>query len=132
MAVRRFLVLIAAGILATAAAEKPRIFVTESGAPQLKAKGALQFAGGTSPQNLEVIKAFTEHCPAVTVTANRNKADFFVQLDHDPLSPTTPFSYGNKVAIFDKSEDLIYTTHTHLLGTAVKSACAAISEHAPK
>jgi hypothetical protein len=119
---------VTAGLLASAAAaEKPRIFVTESGAAQLDAKGALRFSGGTSPQNLEVIKTFTQRCPGVTITADRDKADFVVQLDHDPLSPTTPFSYGNKVAVFDKGADLIYTAHTHLLGSAVKGACSAIT-----
>jgi hypothetical protein len=128
MAMRCLLTAFTAGLLMTAtAAEKPRIYVTESGTPQLDAKGALQFAGGSSPQNVEVMKAFSQHCSGVVVTANREKADFIVRLDHEEPNPTTLFTYGNKVAVFNKSEDLIYTGHTHLLGAAVKAACTALT-----
>lgn len=117
-----------------AAAEKPRVFITESTAPQASgeatmggAKGALAFSGGTSPQNVEAMKAFARYCPAVVVTANREKADYVVQLDHEAISPTTPFVHGNKVAVFDKNEDLIYSNSTRILTTAVKGACAAVT-----
>lgn len=116
------------------AAEKPRVFITESGATQLTgdaavgpAKGSLSFTGGTSPQNVEVMKAFTRRCPEVIVTANRDKADYIVRLDHEELNPTTPFTHSNKVAIFNKNEDLIYSASTRILSTAVKGACSAIA-----
>ncbi|MBV9084770.1 MAG: hypothetical protein JOZ62_19000 [Acidobacteriaceae bacterium] len=117
-----------------AAAEKPRVFITESASPQLSgdatvgdAKGSLAFVGGTSPQNVEVIKAFVQHCPAVTVTANRDKADYVVRLDHEPISPITPFVRDNKVAVFDKDQDLVFSNSTRTLGSAVRGACAAIA-----
>ena len=34
---------------------------------------------------------------------------------------------GNKVAIFDKNEDLVYGGSTRFLANAVKYACAAIT-----
>jgi len=117
-----------------AAAQKPRIFITESTAVQASgdavvgdAKGSLAFTGGTSPQNVEVMKAFVRYCPAVTVTASREKADYLVRLDHDPINPTTPFVHGYKVAVFNKNEDLIYSNSTRILSSAVKDACAAIT-----
>jgi hypothetical protein len=117
-----------------ATAQKPRIFITESTSPQVSgdatvgnAKGSLAFTGGTSPQNVEVMKAFTQYCPAVTVTANRGRAEYVVRLDHEGINPTTPFTHGNKVAVFDKNEDLMYGNSTRTLGSAVKGACAAIS-----
>jgi hypothetical protein len=116
------------------AAQRPRVFVTESTAPQASgdaavgdAKGALSFTGGTSPQNVEVMKAFARYCPAVVVTANREKADYVVQLDHEAINPTTPFVHGNKVAVFAKNEDLMYSNSTRILSSAVKGACAAIT-----
>jgi hypothetical protein len=131
-------------ILATAlalplamAAEKPRIYVTESQAVQVAGdasvadvKGSLSLMSGTSPQNVEVMKTFSQKCPGVVITANRDKADFVVRLDHEEPSPTTLFTHGNKVAVFDKSEDLIYSGSTRLLGNAVKSACEAITKAA--
>jgi hypothetical protein len=117
-----------------AAAGKPRVFITESTSARLSSdasvgqvKGSLAFTGGTSPQNVEVMKAFSRNCHDAVITANREKADYTVRLDHEPLSPTTPFVHGNKVAVFDKNEDLIYTNSTRLLGSAVKGACDAIT-----
>ncbi len=119
-----------------AAAEKPRVFITESTALQVSGdasvaemKGSLALTGGASPQNVEVMKAFAEHCPAVIVTANREKAEYLVRLDHEAINPTTPFTHGNKVAVFDRNGDLLYSHSSRLLGSAVKGACAAITTH---
>ena len=61
-----------------APAQKPRVFITESAAPQVSGdaavgdvKGSLAFTGGTSPENVEVMKAFVPYCPAAIVTADR-------------------------------------------------------------
>lgn len=118
------------------AAERPRVFITESMAVQVSgdaavadAKGSLALTGGTSPQNVEVIKAFSERCPTVIVTANREKADYLVRLDHEAINPTTPFTHGNKVAVFDGEGDLLYSHSSRLLGSVVKGACVAITNH---
>jgi len=116
------------------AAEKPRVFITESTAVQAvgnataaDVKGSLALTGGTSPQNVEVMRAFTQRCPAVVVTANREKADYLVRLDHEAINPTTPFVHGNKVAVFDRNEDLIYSNASRTLSSAVKGACTVIT-----
>jgi hypothetical protein len=119
---------------AVRAQKSPRVFITETTAARASgnaaignAKGSLAFTGGTSPQNVEVMKAFARYCPGVVVTANRDKADYVVELDHDPVNPTTPFVHGNKVAVFDQNEDLVYSNATRILSSAVKGACAAMS-----
>ena len=129
------LFLVLAASAAGTAADKPRVFITESGASMLsgkaavgEARGTLELNGGTSPQNIEVIKSFQRHCPAATITGNREKADFLVRFDHEEPSPVTPFVKGNKVAVFNKDEDVIYSHSTRLLGNAVKGACAAITQ----
>jgi hypothetical protein len=128
-------VLLVAGIpIVEARTEKPRVFITESGAALASgdaavgnAKASLAFTGGQSPQIVEVMKAFLRYCPAVTVTVDRDKAAYLVRLDHDAINPTTPFVHGNKVAVFDKDEDLMYSNSTRTLGSAVKSACGAMT-----
>ena len=70
---------------------------------------------------------FIQRCPGVVITANREKADYLVRLDHEEINPTTLFVHGNKVAVFNKNEDLIYSNSTRLLNTAVKNACSAIA-----
>ncbi len=126
-------VLIAAARMSLAAADKPRVFITESESLQASgnavvgdAKGFVSVVGGTSPENVEVMKVFIQRCPGVVITANREKADYLVRLDHEGINPTTLFVHGNKVAVFNKNEDLIYTNSTRLLKTAVKNACSAI------
>jgi hypothetical protein len=73
--------LLGAGLaIAASAAQKPRVFITESTAAQVSgdatvgdARGSLAFMGGTSPQSIEVMKAFVRYCPAVTVTATAKR-----------------------------------------------------------
>jgi hypothetical protein len=117
-----------------ASSPKPRIFITETTAPQASgdasvgdARGTLAFTGGSSPQSVEVMRTFERYCPAVVITANRDKADYLVQFDHEAINPTTPFTHGNKVAVFDKNEDLIYSNSTRTLSSGVKDACRAIN-----
>lgn len=126
-------------VLSAAAAEKPRIFITESGATQLSGeasiddtKGKLNLMGGTSPQNVEVMKGFSKQCPGVTITSNRDKADFIVRFDRDEIGPVTPFVRGNKVAVFNKGEDLIYSNTSRFIAASVKGACDAILKGAAK
>ena len=122
--------LVAASVLS--AAEKPRVFVTESTPLQLSAKAdgnSFSASGGTSPQNVEVMKQLRQRCSDVIITADPEKADFTIRLDHEPPSPVTLFVHGNKLAVFNKNDDLIYSDSTHLLRTAVDKACAAITGH---
>ena len=129
--------LVLAAALTAPAADKPRIFITESGALQVEgnasvgdSKGNLLLSGPTSTENIEVIKAFQRHCPDVVVTGIRDKAQFLVRFDRDEPSPISPFVKGNKVAVFNKDGDLVYSHSTRLLAGAVKGACAAIARAA--
>ena len=114
------------------ASGKPRVYITEGGSAQLtgkadgEVKGALSYTGATSSENVEVMKTFQKRCPDVLITSNKEKADFVVRLDREGPSPMTPFVRGNKVAVFDKNGDLVFTDSTRLLPAAVKGACAAI------
>jgi hypothetical protein len=117
------------------AGSRPRVFITESPAAQVsgdgsvgEVRGSVAFMGGTSPQNVEVMKAFSRSCRDAIVTANRDKADYIVRLDHEAVNPTTLFVHGNKVAVFNKNEDLIYSNSSRLLSSAVRGACSAITD----
>ncbi len=65
------------------------------------------------------------------MTADREKADYLVRLDHEAVSPATPFVHGNKVAVFDKKSDLVYSSSTRILANAVRGACSAIAGQRP-
>ncbi len=114
-------------------AERPRLFITESGAVAVSGranlgdlKGSMALDGGTTPNSTEVMRSFQNHCPGVLITSSRDKADYIVRFDHEGVNPTTLFVRGNKVAVFNQNDDLVYTTSTRLLNSAVKNVCRAL------
>src|SRR5256886_14895119 len=115
------------------AADKPRVFVTDSkswemsggvGGTQDGFGGASK--GGARPQTAEIIKTFSERCPAVIVNNKQEKVDYVVLLDHEGGKEL--ISRDNKVVVFNKNGDSIMSRSTRILRNAVKDACAAIAE----
>jgi hypothetical protein len=82
------------------------------------------YKGGARPQTAEIIKTFGERCPTVTITSARERADFVVLLDHE--GGKNLILRDNKVVIYNKEADVIYSSSTRSLGNAVKDACSAI------
>lgn len=80
--------------------------------------------GGARPQTAEIIKTFGERCPTVTVTMKQDRADYVVLLDHEGGKGLA--LKDNKVAVFDKEGDSIFSHSTRSLGNAVKDGCDAI------
>lgn len=115
--------------LAMMAAEKPRAFITESRVTEVESD-AISFRKGLSPENIEVMKAFQKECPGLTITGSRDRADYVIRFDREEPSPVTPFVKGNKVAVFDRNDDLVYSGSARYLGSAVKGTCAAVLKHA--
>ncbi len=124
-------------IICGVAAEKPRVFITDSksweisggvGGTQDGFGGASK--GGARPQTAEIIKTFGERCPTVIVNNKQEKADYVVLLDHEGGKEL--ISHDNKVVVFNKDGDSIVSRSTRILGNAVKDACAAIAEDWPK
>jgi hypothetical protein len=126
-----------AAVVCSTAAEKPRIYVTDSKSWELGGAvggtadgfgGAAR--GGDRPQTAEIIKTFGERCPAVIVNNKQEKADYVVLLDHE--GGKDPISRDNKVVIFNREGDFIMSRSTRTLGNAVKDVCGAIAEDWPK
>jgi hypothetical protein len=108
--------------------DKPRVFITDSDSWQASGGfvgGAGGVAGGGSggarPQTAEIMKTFSTKCPSVTVTINRDRADYIVILQHEGGKEV--FQKDNKLAVFDKEGDMILSNSTRTLGNAVKEAC---------
>ncbi len=123
--------------LLCAAAEKPRVYVSDSKSWQVSSGvggTADGFGGGGSggdrPQTAEIIKTFGERCPAVTINNKKEKADYVVLLDHE--GGKEAIFKDNKVVVFDKDGDSIMSHSTRTLGNAVKDACTAIATDWPK
>ena len=82
--------------------------------------------GGASPQTAEIIKTFRERCPDLEATMEKEKADYFVILDHEGGKGW--IRNDNKVVVFDSTGISVYSGSTRSLGNAVKDACNEIRE----
>ena len=71
------------------------------------------------------MKTFSERCPAYTVTMKKEKADYIVILEHEGGKKIA--SKDNKVVVFNRDGDSIYSGSTRSLGNSVKDACEAIA-----
>ncbi len=116
-----------------ATAEDIRVYVTkshswETGGGVFGSEDVLlgNSGGGARPQTAEIIKTFHKRCPQVILTNNRDRADFIVLLDHE--GGKVLFQKDNKVVVFNREGDAIYSASTRSLGNAVKGACRAITE----
>ena len=85
-------------------------------------------SGGARPQTVELIKTFGERCHTVTVTIDRNKADYVIMFDREGGKGYA--HKRDKIAVFKKDGDILYSGSTHSLGNAVKGACLAIERTA--
>jgi hypothetical protein len=120
--------------------EKPRVYVTDSqswemvggwgmsGNRNANGSGSISgggyTAGGARPQTAEIIKTFNQRCPEVIITNNVQKADFAVILDHEGGKGL--LRHRNKIAVFNRTGDAIFSDSTRELGNSVKDACHAI------
>ncbi|HKV44602.1 MAG TPA: hypothetical protein VJT32_08015 [bacterium] len=109
-----------ASIAFCAQPDRPRIFVGQSDSWQMVGR-----AGGARPQTAEILKTFGERCPGVTVTNNKDRADYLVTLDHEGGKGWARID--TKVAVFNKDGDMVFSGSTRSIGTAVKDACNAIT-----
>ncbi|HMK30815.1 MAG TPA: hypothetical protein VK473_14100 [Terriglobales bacterium] len=113
------------------AADKPRVFITDSKSWEISGGsggtsegfgGSVH--GGARPQTAEIVKTFGERCPEVIINSKQEKADYVVILDHE--GGKMWIQKDNKVAVFNKDGDSILSRSTRSLGNSVQDACSAI------
>jgi hypothetical protein len=85
--------------------------------------------GGARPQTVEIIKTIGERCPEVVVTNQPPRATYVVTLDHEGGKGL--LRVRNKVAVFNRIGDSIFSDSTLTLGEAVQRACSAIKKDSP-
>ncbi|MBX9602105.1 MAG: hypothetical protein K2X35_13930 [Bryobacteraceae bacterium] len=125
-------------LAATSPGERVRVFVEDSRSWEItgeigggSAGGVGGFGGstrgGARPQTVEIIKTFGERCPRAIITMDRAKADYMVLFDREGGKALV--RRDNKIAVFEKGGDILYSGSTRSLGNAVKDACGAITAH---
>lgn len=112
---------------------KIRIYVTDSQSWEVtggwgvsNGSGGGATRGGARPQTAEIIKTFNQRCPEYTITNNKERANYAVILDHEGGKGL--LMHRNKIAVFNREGDAIFSDSTRELGNSVKDACAAISK----
>lgn len=130
------------------APHKPRVYITSSDswvtsggfaggasgdANSFSSASAGHFSGGSDPQTVEIIKNFMDKCPGVIVTQNRGNADYAVLFDREGGKRGTSGWNGllrkvDKMAVFRKNGDAVFSESTRSVGTTVKNACSAIEK----
>jgi hypothetical protein len=110
---------------------KPRVFISQSTSWQVRGGGLIlsgdglgRSGGGARPQTAEIIKTFNERCKDCVVTADKDKADYVILLDHEGGKGI--IRKDNKFVLFNKEGDAIRSGSTRSLGNAVKEACIAM------
>lgn len=83
-------------------------------------------SGGARPQTAEIIKTFNQRCPDYTITNNKERANYAAILDHE--GGKGALRHRNKIAVFNRDGDAIFSDSTRELGNSVKDACAAIQK----
>jgi hypothetical protein len=118
---------------ATAPTQKPRIFITDSDSWEMRGSAGgsngswgAHLSGGARPQTAEIIKTFGERCSNVTVNSNPALGDYAVVLEHE--GGKGYLRKRNKVAVFNKAGDSIFSDSTRSVGSSVEDACAAIAK----
>lgn len=101
---------------------KIRIYVTDSqswevtgGWGAFNGSGGGATAGGARPQTAEIIKTFNERCPQYRVTNNKERANFAGLLDHEGGKGV--LRHRNKIAVFNRDGDAIFSDSTRELGS---------------
>jgi len=112
---------------------KTRVYVSDSqswlmaggfGASNGTAAGATM--GGSSPQTVELIKTFGQRCPQAIVTSDREKANYVVLFDRESFK--SALARRDKIAIFRRNGDVLFSNSVRSVGNAVKDACEAITK----
>jgi hypothetical protein len=111
---------VVASLLRAGDGPRARLFVHES--ESWEEDGDQALGGGARPQTAEIIKTVHERCPDVIVTAEKDRADYALRLEHEGGKGI--LERDNKFVLFDAEGDAVGSGSTRRLGNAVKDACA--------
>lgn len=75
----------------------------------------------------DIQRGFDKSCPGVSLTLNRDKADFVLSAVMNPrLIDGTEYRGKSGYALFNSNGDLVFTTRTRYQKNAIKDVCQFI------
>ena len=113
--------------------DRPRVYITDRDswkefgwivASNRHASGAI--SGRIVREHTESVKTFNRTCPDVTVTENKEKADFALVWDRTNWNETAWTGHQNNLALYKRNGDLVWSGASHRMTTAAKDACKAV------
>jgi hypothetical protein len=122
----------------TFAQDKPRVYITTSeswfaagGFAVSDGNGGGAMVAGSVPQTVELIENFSKRCPEIVVTSDKNAASYVVLFDRNTAKRAGGGVVGllskvDKIAVFKRDGDLLYSGSTRSVEGAVKDSCSAI------
>lgn len=133
----RFVVpMLAAIALHSAEPAKPRVFLAGAEPERIsgealvgQSRGEFELARSAPSYDIAAMQTFTRQCTGVVVTTRRDKADIVIRIEREEPSPIMPFVKGNKIAVFNLNDELVYATRARRLTNASKDACRAILDY---
>jgi hypothetical protein len=118
---------------------KPHVYISDTaswtasggfGRSSSVAEGALY--GGYNPEMTDIYQDFTSDCSGIIVTQEKSKADYAVLFDKGTSKKGITGLGGlvkvNKVTVLSRSGETLLSQTAHSTDTAVKMACATVSQ----
>jgi len=107
-------ILIGLALCASSVAQEPvRVFLTDS----------QSWASTYAPSRIEQVQNLSKYCPAVTVTADIEKADFVIVWVSISYEQTRWGGHEHEWAIFDPQKDVLGTGAEYHMKNAAKDIC---------
>jgi hypothetical protein len=101
---------------------KPRVYV--EGTPNAWSfNNGSSGGGGSHPQLAEIMKTLGHSCPGLIVTNDPKKAQYLVTFERESKKILRKDS---KLAVFNSSGDMVYSSSTRALGNGVRGFCSSL------
>jgi hypothetical protein len=78
---------------------------------------------GSHPQLAEVMKTLGHSCPGIVVTNDKSRANYVVTFEREAHKI---WRKDNKIAVFNSSGDMVFSSSTRVLGNDIRSFCSHV------
>lgn len=128
---KTLLLILAFCTVAVAEEKKPvRVYLTDHESwQQTSSLVQTSYSGATKT---EQVKTLTKACPAITITGDPAKADFFLSWDSKTWQQTSWGGHENEFTLYNAEKDVLGTGSAHHMKNAAKDICKLITSPSPQ
>lgn len=104
---------------------KPRVYLTDHESWQ---QSSTLVAGTyTGATKTEQVKTLTQNCPAIAITGDPAKADFFLSWDSKTWQQTSWGGHENEFTLYNAQKDVLGTGSSHHMKNAARDICKLLT-----